>query len=244
MIPYNLLLLPFIAGYIILGYSVIFKYTTQRYTQHRLLFESVFTCIILIFSAFIIRTLIELKFPNAVPAIAEFLEIVPVRKVDYLWTSVFIFLFVVAIVPIINFVITKRYGKDAAISWAIDKVGDEIETLFKRSAEEGVLIQVTLKNGKVYIGFCEIIPIPQKTNFLTLTPMLSGYRESESKKIVITTDYFEVVTKYIAALDAKETNVTLNTDIIIKQDEILTAGIYEQEIFDMFNMKAENTDAN
>jgi len=27
----------------------------------------------------------------------------------------------------------------------------------------------------------------------------------------------------------------LNTDIVIKQDEIITASIYEQEIFDKFN---------
>jgi hypothetical protein len=237
LVPYNLLLLPFIAGYIILGYSVIFKYTTQRYTQHRLLFESVFTCVILIFTFFIIRTFVEWKFPQVVPSVAHFLEVVPVRKVDYLWTSVFIFLFVIISVPITNLIITKKYGKDAPISWAIDKVGDEIETLFKRSAEEGILMQISLKNGKVYIGFCEIIPIPHKTNFLTLTPLLSGYRESESKKMIITTDYFNVVSKYISGLDSNNTGVTLNTDIIIRQDEILTANVYEQEIFDMFNKK-------
>jgi hypothetical protein len=238
LVPYNLLLLPFIAGYIILGYSVIFKYTTQRYTQHRLLFESVFACIVLIFAAFFIRTIVEVLFPSLVPSVIDFLKIVPVRKVEYFWTSVFIFLFIVVLVPFTNFIINKRYGKYAPISWAIDKVGDEIETLFKRSAEEGVLMQITLNNGKVYIGFCEIIPIPQKTNFLTLTPMLSGYRDSETKKMTITTDYFEVVSQYIAGLDANNSDVTLNTDIIIKQDEILTANIYEQEIFDMFNKKS------
>ena len=166
------------------------------------------------------------------------MEVVPVKHVDYLWTSVFIFLSVVILVPATNYIINKRYGKYAPISWAIDKVGDEVETLFKRSAEEGVLMQITLKNGKVYIGFCEIIPIPQKTNFLTLTPMLSGYRDNDTKKMTITTDYFEVVSQYIAGLDANKQDITLNTDIIIKQDEILTANIYEQEIFDMFNKKA------
>lgn len=96
-------------------------------------------------------------------------------------------------------------------------------------------MQITLKNGKVYIGFCEIIPIPQKTNFLTLSPVLSGYRESESKKLIITTDYFNVIEKYLKKIEEPNSQVSLNTDIIIKQDEILTANIYEQEIFDMFN---------
>ena len=44
------------------------------------------------------------------------------------------------------------------------KNGDEIENLFKKSAEEALFIQITLKNDKVYIGYSETIPIPQKWN--------------------------------------------------------------------------------
>lgn len=96
-----------------------------------------------------------------------------------------------------------------------------------------MFIQITLKNNKVYIGYSEIIPIPQKTNYLTLTPILSGYRD-DKKQLHITTDYFSVIDDFLNGLD-NEKLVTLNTDVIIKQDEILTAGIYEQEIFDKFN---------
>ncbi len=236
MIPYNLLLLPVIAGYIVLGYSAVFKYTTQRYSQYRLLFECIFTCVILIFIAFIVRTIADIYFPDATPFVLRYLNYVPVSKVPYLWTSVFIFVGICILVPVSNIFIYKKFGKQAAISWAIDKAGDEIEQLFKRSFENGELMQITLKNGKVYIGFCEIIAIPQKTSFLTITPMLSGYREAETKKMVITTDYFEVVGKYIENISA-EKDVTLNTDIIIRREEILSANIYEQEIFDMFNKK-------
>lgn len=226
------------AGYIILSYSYIFKYTTQRYSQHRLLFECIFTSVILVFIAFITRAVLDYFLPAVTPAIVNFLQYIPVRKTDYLWTSVFIFLISCLLVPVSNYIVRKRYKKDAPIRWAIDKSGDEIEQLFKRSFEEGVLMQITLKNNKVYIGFCEVIPIPQKTNFLTLTPILSGYRENETKKLIITTDYFEVVERYIATITDGNTRVKLNTDIIIKQDEILTANIYEQEIFDMFNKPA------
>lgn len=44
-----------------------------------------------------------------------------------------------------------------------------------------------------------------------------------------------MIEDFFDGLDRKK-QITLNTDIIIKQDEILTAGIYEQEIFDKFNM--------
>lgn len=119
--------------------------------------------------------------------------------------------------------------------WAVDKNGDEIEKLFKKSVEQGLTIQVTLKNDKVYIGFSETIPIPQKTNYLTLSPIISGYRDKETKRLVITTEYFKVVDEFIKELKNDEDSVTLNTDVIIKQDEILSAGIYEQRIYDLFN---------
>lgn len=236
MIPYNLLLLPLIAGYFILVYSVYFKYNTQRFTQNRLIFEAVFVAVIIIFTCFIIRTIVELLFPDLISQLLIFLEIVPIKKVDYLWTGVFSFVAPIIIVLLSNIIVLSIYKKTGPIKWAVDKNGDEIEKLFKKSAVEGVLLQITLKNNKVYIGFSEDIPIPQKTNYLTLTPMISGYRENDTKKLIITTDYFKVVDKYVASIDDQQTStITLNTDVIIRQDEILTAGIYEQEIFDMFN---------
>ena len=236
MIPYNLLLLPLIAGYFILVYSVYFKYNTQRFTQNRLIFEAVFVAVIIIFTCFIIRTIVELSFPTLIPQLLIFLEIVPIKKVDYLWTGVFSFVSPIIFVLLSNIIVLLIYKKTGPIKWAVDKNGDEIEKLFKKSAIEGVLLQITLKNNKVYIGFSEDIPIPQKTNYLTLTPMISGYRENDTKKLIITTDYFKVVDKYVASIDDQQAStITLNTDVIIRQDEILTAGIYEQEIFDMFN---------
>ncbi len=100
-------------------------------------------------------------------------------------------------------------------------------------------MQITLKNNKVYIGFSETIPIPQKTNYLTITPIISGYRDSETKKLHITTDYFKIVEEFIKDLEEESEgaieSIHLNTDIIIKQDEILSASVYEQKIHDKFN---------
>lgn len=92
-------------------------------------------------------------------------------------------------------------------------------------------MQITLKNNKVYIGFADIIPVPKETNYLKITPVLSGYRESESKTLRLTTDYFEVLDIYMS--NTPEFNI-YDIDISIKQDEILTAGIYDQNIFNLF----------
>jgi hypothetical protein len=235
MMPYNLLLLPVIVGYFVLIYTLFFKYNTQRLTQNRIIFESVSVAIIIVVCGITIRTFVELLFPNLTPAAVNFLKVIPINKVDYLWTVVFSCLLTVILVFISNYFIKRKFKKDEPIGWAVDANGDEIEKLFKRSVEEAVTIQVTLKNDKVYIGFSEIIPIPHKTNYLTLTPIISGYRDKETKQLHITTDYFKVVQEFIDKVNDDKENVSLNTDVIIKQDEILSAGIYEQSIFEKFN---------
>jgi hypothetical protein len=133
------------------------------------------------------------------------------------------------------------YSKNDSVVWAVKKNGDELETLLKDSALNGQTVQLTLSNHKVYIGFCEETPIPQKTNYVSISPILSGYRDPVTKKLTITTDYFEVVEEFIKDIEEQKglelEKITMNTDIVIKQDEIITAGIYEQEIFDKFNNK-------
>lgn len=240
MMPYNLLLLPVIVGYFILINSQFFKYNTQRLSQNRIVFESVSVALIIVSIGFVLRTIIEYSLPCFVPCTINVLKIVPIKKVDYLWTIIFSCLFSIVIVYITNFYILWKYKKSQIIGWAVDKSGDELEKLFKKSVDEALFVQITLKNDKVYIGYSEIIPIPQKTNYLTLTPILSGYRD-DKKQLHITTDYFGVVDDFIKGLDNDEKSLTLNTDVIIKQDEILTAGIYEQDIFDKFNIPNKKT---
>jgi hypothetical protein len=231
--PYNLLLLPLITGYFILSYSLFFKYNTQRFTQNRLLFESFLVAVILIFLTFSLRTILDSFFPAFVPRALEFLKIVPIQKVDYLWSAVCSMLLTIIVVAISNGILLLCWGKTFAISRAVDRNGDEIEKLFKKSFEEGKLIQVTLKNNKFYIGFSDTIPEPQKTNYLILNPVMSGYRNSETKKMIITTDYLAVIYQY------NQGTTIQDISMIIKQDEVLTAGIYEQELFELFNSEEQ-----
>ena len=217
-----------------------FKYNIQRLSRERILFESILVGLISVVCGFGLRILIEfLLFPNLIPFLLEQLNKLPIEKPLYFWTIVFSSLITLLSFIVINKLINIYYSKDDPIIWAVNKNGDEIETLFKDSALKGFAIQVTLKNDKVYIGFCEETPIPKLTNYLKLSPILSGYREKETKQLITTTDYEEVVNEFIRDIEEKEgidlEKITLNTDVIIKQDEILTAGIFEKKIFDKFN---------
>lgn len=238
--PYNLLLIPIITGYYILTFSLLFKYNTQRLSRERILFESILVGLLSVICGFILRVIFDLiTCSKAIPFILQYLNKLPIEKPLYFWTVLFSSFTSVIIFKIINKLINNYYSKDDPIIWAVNKYGDEIETLFKESALKGFAVQITLKNDKVYVGFCEETPIPKLTNYLKLSPILSGYREKETKQLKITTDYEEVVNQFIKDIEEKEgkdlEKISLNTDVIIKQDEILTASIYEQKIFDMFN---------
>lgn len=93
-------------------------------------------------------------------------------------------------------------------------------------------MQITLNNNKVYIGFTDILPEPKKTNYLKITPVMSGYRDSETKELTITTEYFKVLKIYTS--DCPKFDI-YDIDITLKQDEILTASIYDQNVFNLFN---------
>ncbi len=232
--PYNLLLLPVIVGYFILNHSYFFKYNTQRFSPSRIIYESISIALFLIVFGFILRTFFQWCFPSFLQEMIILLNKIPIQKVDYFWTVVFSCVLALLFVFGSNFYLKKNYQESQFIAWAVEKNGDEIEKLFKKSVEEGCLLQITLKNDKVYIGYSEIIPIPQKTNYLILTPVLSGYRD-EKKQLHITTDYYKAIDDFLKGLDTNNKSNQLNTEIIIKQDEILTAGMYEQQIFEKFN---------
>lgn len=97
------------------------------------------------------------------------------------------------------------------------------------------VIQLTLKNDKVYVGLIQSLPIPQHSNYVVLWPMFSGYREKETKRLISTTQYLDVYAQYVkegAALDVRTI-----TKIVIKIDEILTANGFDMEMYDRFNVQ-------
>lgn len=233
--PYNIFLLPLAAGYLILLKFVLFKYKYQRLSSQRLLFSSIVAAVFAISITFLLRSLVSIAFPNLIPALHKNLyTFFNIGEVRYFWTSVTCFISVLVLIYISNWFIIKTKGKAYILIKAITQEGDEIEQLFKDSALTGELMQITLKNDKVYIGFTDIIPEPKKTNYLKITPVLSGYRNPVNKKLKITTKYFEVLEIYLS--DCPQFDI-YDIDISIKQDEILTANIYDQNVFDMFNKK-------
>ena len=231
--PYNVFILPILTGYIILINFVLFKYKYQRLNSQRLLLSSILAGLIATSITLLIRAIIKIIFNNFETIIYNWLySFFPIKEVQYLWTSIITLVIFSSFTFIVNWYIIKNKGKAYILAKAIEEEGDEIEQLFKDSAITGELMQITLNNNKVYIGFTDILPEPKKTNYLKITPVMSGYRDSETKKLTITTEYFKVLKIFTSECPKFD---IYDIDITLKQDEILTASIYDQNVFNLFN---------
>jgi hypothetical protein len=117
---------------------------------------------------------------------------------------------------------------------AIDEIGNELEKLLKLSQEERTLVQITLKNEKVYVGICGRIPKPDRTTYFVLIPFLSGFRDPRTKIVEFTTDYLDVYASYIKEGVATGIN-DLEMNLVINTNEVLTISKFDIDMYDRFN---------
>ena len=223
--PFNLLLFPLVGGYYILANSEWFKYRTQRLQSERLLFNSIIAGCILLSVSFVLRW-IALMFFNS--SVVELKQIMPIKE-RYFGVTVVSFVLGIAFTEICNLLLNEVLQ----VKKAIASMGNELEKLLLFSADQRQLVQITLKNEKVYIGICSNIPVPDKTTYFSIIPFFSGFRDSNTKLLSLTTDYTEIYNDYVSR--GKIVSVAeLNTHIIINTNEILTANRFDFDLYDLF----------
>ncbi len=225
--PFNLLIFPLAGGYYFFVRFHYFKYLQHRSDSQRLLFNSIIAGIFLLIVTYLLRVTADRLCPSLINAIWNFLPI----KLPYFGTSVTAFLFAISVTEITN-AFTVR---ENAIRKAIQRVGNELEILLMQSFNEAAIMQFTLKNDKFYIGWVAELPLPSKSNYVKITPAISGFR-NERKEMVFTTEYLGVYASYVQ--EGKVKNISeLNTNVILKMDEILSANLFSIEMYERFNGK-------
>ncbi|MBN4081325.1 hypothetical protein JYT44_03060 [Caldithrix abyssi] len=237
--PYDtpLILFPLVGGYYFLAKSIFYRHYYRRVSSQKLIFDSIIAGIILFFITFIIRKFVS-YWDGLFELVWSIIQLFPYHT-NLLGTLIFSFVFAVLFTYLIN----KLYDQNTFVRKkfklqidAITQLGDELENLFVESMMLSELIQVTLKNNKVYVGYVRDISGPQETNYVGIYPILSGYRKSITKKLQFNTPYRKV----LETLDDEDGNSILNElKVVIKQDEILTATIFYPEIYDKFQQNME-----
>lgn len=223
--PWNLLLLPLISGYYILTRFYPFKYRQQRLDRQRLIFESILISVVFSVIIYLIRIIIEnynYQFCNNMYIKIPF-------KTPFLGTSLVILVSSILLTEIVNIFLDK----EKYINKAIKSVGNEFELLLRSSFEYKKMLQVSLKNGKVYIVWVKELPIPTISNYIRVIPLVSGYRNNEME-VIYTTHYLKVYAEYIeegVTSDIEE----LDIDLVINIGEIVNISYFDSDMHKRFN---------
>lgn len=258
--PYNIpaLLLPLIGGYIIINRAIFFRHRYRGINSQRLVFDSFIAGLILFAATYLLREITYFLFPQCVDFCTALVSYFPYHA-KLLGTSTASFVLAVGFMFSANSII-RRWFEEYEYNLfynSIFELGDELEQLFLTTSLKGEPVQITLKNNKVYVGFITEVNEPQKTNYISILPLASGYREPKTKLMELTTPYQEIV----EALESDEEDITDGTKqeansqnaadvfeieendflvqleemiVVIKQDEILSANQFNAEIYQRF----------
>lgn len=201
--PYNLLLLPLLGGYLFLRWWNPTRYHALRAEKERLLILAAIPGLISLILAFAIvkgvgAILPCSGWPNFPCFPAWWKSNVPF---DYLGTSLLAF----ALGASVWWPWNKLFCSQKV---AIDKVIDEdkipFELLLKKAQDQTKTVSVTMSNGKVYVGWVTHSFNPAlPTRFIQILPIKSGYRNQETKWLEFTTFYSEALDQLKRDVDEK-----------------------------------------
>lgn len=242
--PFNLLLLPLLGGFIFARQWKRSRYHVLRSDGHVLLFYSAsFGAGLLILATFISYFLS----PHFSSIDFEWHTVVPF---EHSGKASLAFLLGVLIWWPLNLFLDDQKEMDRVI----ERKEDALELLLRNAMGQNKLVLITVKNGKVYVGYVLSNLNPAfAMESIGIAPMLSGYREDPTKTACFTTRYIDaydkIETEVKARVEADPKNANASAEdladlisdeidtlvedfeIVIPVSEIQSATIFNMEIY-------------
>ena len=226
--PYNLLLLPLLGGFLFFSTAHRFRFGAQRLEGYKLLFQSAIAGAILSLFA----RLIVLGLAATPPGV----------WLEGLWSAFSPFPFsatsalAMVLGPMAALVLNLFIDVDKAKDIELRRNGNPLVRLFYRAAEEQFLVSITLDSRKWYVGWIVESPslLPQEKYFRVL-PYISGYRDSSTLETFRTVFYEEVLDA--PGLDANE------LVLILPIDSVKIAGRFNEKFYNEYFAEPEEDEA-
>lgn len=226
--PYNLLLLPLLGGFLFFHLTHYFRFSAQRLDGYRLLLQAAIagTCL-----AVIARVIIELLQMTGTGVAFQ-----------HVWERFAPFAFsgssalALGLGPVLALIWNLFVDKERAKDIEIGKHGNAFTQLLLRAQKEKQLVSITLDNRKWYVGWITESPNldPQELYFRIL-PYKSGYRDTEDLRTVYTTFYEGALSE--AATGHADLVITLPLR------DVKTANLFNEDLYnDYFGTPFEPDD--
>jgi hypothetical protein len=238
---FNVLIVTLASGYYIRFNLFYFEHSSKKLLSQRVLFTSIVSGVVLTILIALLRYSVNLLHPEIINKIHSwFYSHSDLPNIPFALTTLAAFVIFYCGTRLLNWCYLKGY-----LYWlieegifkephkkAIKKHGNELDNFLLAAYENLNELQITLKNGKVYIGYCSALPDVGGTNYISILPTMSGYRDKLTHQFYTTTDYTSTYMQYwrddIANADLNDTT------IIITQSEIVSVSNYYDEVRDAF----------
>jgi hypothetical protein len=217
--PYNLLLLPLLGGFVFFFTAHLFRFGAQRLEGYRLLFQSAIAGVLLASTARLL--VLALFLTPAAPTINRYWNVF--SPFPYSGTSALSMILGYIAALVLNVFIDVDKAKEIEVRRHVNP----LLRLVHKAAKENFLISVTLDNRKWYVGWVVETPslYPQEKYF-RLLPYMSGYRDKDSLETFRTVFYEDVLNT--PDIDKDELVLTLPLDAI------KTAGRFNADVYDEY----------
>ena len=140
------------------------------------------------------------------------------------------------VVPLVLNGVPRWRGPAVWAEHATEFYADEPEMLVLRALRTQMPVLLTLRTGKVYVGFVQRNLNPEvERRHLRLLPVVSGYRAAGSLEVHFTTLY-EQIREEAHAPDARFHGLLdRDFEIVIPMSEVTTMSLFDFDAYEAFN---------
>lgn len=231
--PYNLLLLPLLGGYLFIHFTYRFRFRAYGLDNYRLLFES---------AGFGIAALALSHLLTRLALAAGFLE-GPIR----LWKRLAPFPFsgsafgALLLGLLAPSVVNRIWNKDVSSLSAIGRYGNDLERLLHEAWTRKITVLITLSSRKVYVAWVTLSPsLKPSMPFVTILPTMSGYRDKDTLAVTYTTHYTEVYRKIEEVAGEVQGLTAKDFQMVVPTSSIVSASPFSKLPADHFALPAKS----
>jgi hypothetical protein len=197
-VPFNLLLLPLLGGFVFISNWNKTKFYSKRADKERLLLQASLAGLASLVLAYLVSS-VQPFIPcvNWLPCLPTWWDShIPF---PYSGTSFLAFVFGATLWWPLNLI----WDAEKESARIVREEGGPFEQLINDAMEHTRPIMLTMNGGKVYVGFVASAFTPGRENkTIEIVPIKSGYRERDQQRVVFTTDYSDVYNSIVEDYDS------------------------------------------
>lgn len=222
--PYNLLLLPLLGGFLFIHIAHYFRFNAQRLDGYRLLIQSaLFGTALEAIARVFIFFLSKLPFSSELARIWALFSPFPNSGTSAL---------ALVLGPLAAWSVNRLIDIKTAKNTEIQKHGNAILRLLHQAETRGRLLSVTLNSRKWYVGYVAESPnLDPNELYFRLLPIISGYRDKDTLETVRTVFYEDVLQD--SPIDTNDFVITLPLK------DIMMASLFDEKVYEQYFAEAE-----